>query len=208
MARASKGLSRASIEFAEIASMHKRSRTVLLACLALVSVATGGRADIVIHDDGPITYTTSCNVCGTAIPFGTTITLDWRILVTPDPGFQVTSWSGMLLPATLDFIKTGIRPDSYSLSGVDIGDFILSYQFSSASSVFPTWGFTGTWTEEEVTSPNTRIVNTIDNTGDFSNACCFSLPVPGPVVGAGASSFDFAAFLLGWLVRRRSHQVA
>ena len=30
--------------------------------------------------------------------------------------------------------------------------------------------------------------------------------VPGPTVGAGASSFTFAALFLVWLVRRRSHQ--
>jgi hypothetical protein len=32
--------------------------------------------------------------------------------------------------------------------------------------------------------------------------------VPGPTVGAGASSFAFAALFLGWLVRRRAHQAA
>jgi hypothetical protein len=31
--------------------------------------------------------------------------------------------------------------------------------------------------------------------------------VPGPTVGAGASSFVFAALLLGWLVRLRRHQL-
>lgn len=31
--------------------------------------------------------------------------------------------------------------------------------------------------------------------------------VPGPTVGAGASSFVLAALLLGWLVRRRGHQM-
>lgn len=31
-------------------------------------------------------------------------------------------------------------------------------------------------------------------------------PVPGPTVGAGASSFALAAMLLGWLVRRRAPQ--
>jgi len=30
--------------------------------------------------------------------------------------------------------------------------------------------------------------------------------VPGPTVGAGASSFALAALFLGWLVRRRGHQ--
>jgi len=30
--------------------------------------------------------------------------------------------------------------------------------------------------------------------------------VPGPTVGAGASSFPLAALFLGWLVRRRGHQ--
>ena len=33
-----------------------------------------------------------------------------------------------------------------------------------------------------------------------------SVPVPAPIVGAGASSFVLAALLLGWLVRRRSHR--
>ena len=32
-------------------------------------------------------------------------------------------------------------------------------------------------------------------------------PVPGPTVGAGASSFGLAALFLGWLVRRRRHQM-
>jgi hypothetical protein len=32
-------------------------------------------------------------------------------------------------------------------------------------------------------------------------------PVPGPTVGAGASSFALAALLLGWLVRRRTSQL-
>jgi hypothetical protein len=32
-------------------------------------------------------------------------------------------------------------------------------------------------------------------------------PVPGPTVGAGASSFALAALLLGWLARRRGHQL-
>lgn len=31
--------------------------------------------------------------------------------------------------------------------------------------------------------------------------------VPGPTVGAGASSFALAALFLGWLVRRRGHQM-
>jgi hypothetical protein len=34
------------------------------------------------------------------------------------------------------------------------------------------------------------------------------LPVPGPTVGGGASSFAFAALLLGWFVTRRRSQVA
>lgn len=33
------------------------------------------------------------------------------------------------------------------------------------------------------------------------------VPVPGPTVGAGASSFALAALFLGWLVRRRGHQL-
>jgi hypothetical protein len=32
-------------------------------------------------------------------------------------------------------------------------------------------------------------------------------PVPGPTVGAGASSFVLAALFLGWFVRRRAHQL-
>jgi hypothetical protein len=31
--------------------------------------------------------------------------------------------------------------------------------------------------------------------------------VPGPTVGAGASSFALATLFLGWLVRRRGHQM-
>jgi hypothetical protein len=31
--------------------------------------------------------------------------------------------------------------------------------------------------------------------------------VPGPTVGAGASSFALAALFLSWLVRRRGHQL-
>jgi len=34
-----------------------------------------------------------------------------------------------------------------------------------------------------------------------------SAPVPGPTVGAGASSFALAALVLGWLVRRRAQQM-
>ena len=34
-----------------------------------------------------------------------------------------------------------------------------------------------------------------------------AVAVPGPTVGAGASSFALAALFLGWLVRRRGHQM-
>jgi hypothetical protein len=39
----------------------------------------------------------------------------------------------------------------------------------------------------------------------IDNIMLTTAAVPGPTVGAGASSFALAALFLGWLVRRRGH---
>jgi hypothetical protein len=42
----------------------------------------------------------------------------------------------------------------------------------------------------------------------FGTGTLTAAAVPGPTVGAGASSFAMAALFLGWFVRRRAHQSA
>ena len=49
----------------------------------------------------------------------------------------------------------------------------------------------------------------ITSTGEtFGTGTLTAASVPGPTVGAGASSFALAALFLGWLARRRGNQFA
>ena len=60
---------------------------------------------------------------------------------------------------------------------------------------------------------NNLNVSTLDSAGNGSAVVAIDMTVtpaavPGPIVGAGGSSFALAALFLGWFVRRRGQQLA
>src|SRR5689334_2537943 len=109
-------------------------------------------------------------------------------------GFTITPQNMVTNGGTgSDFISTG-----------NVGQiFTLSAEETGTAPVLVLDLFTHNWQIHVGTNGATTESGQLIVTGPTLAAA----PVPGPTVGAGASSFAFGVLLLGWFARRRRHQM-
>jgi hypothetical protein len=211
----------------DIAPLHMKRSWLLrtgyaaLGCALLLASSGTASADII-----DITFTG-----GVGIPIG----LQNAIFNTPDGqnSLHYSALSGSSYTATLIFnsdtgsvtqMATGTEYDDVSLRPSITFPGIGTYGGFPTGSASIFIGNNGFVSVDERAGESSFIVDSM-NGGTFQVQVCpgepcgflsvdsvtvvdESLPVPGPTVGAGASSFAFAALFLGWLVRRRALQLA
>jgi hypothetical protein len=118
-----------------------------------------------------------------------------------------TVTQGALIPGSGYDGEYDVRMDSFSTNNITLGPgtYYLVLQGAAVRSGFAYWDVNE--------GPSIATQSFQGGTGNSIASESFDIlgttsPVPGPTVGAGASSFAIAALFLGWLVRRRGSQIA